>query len=349
MLKQYIFILGFVLLAFGSFAQKTTVQANTDAFRFAGAIGSIQVWDSVLVEGKTTNTLALVKPIEKLFYHHDDERRLLQEDVFISHYLTKDLLVDVPKSKTINSFDELGQKTQSIIYTWSEQEQEYIQSEKHLYTYPLTDYSLKTIYTWNKEEWVAQDSVRYFTKLNQYQNPVEVIFSSHQGVWLDSLKETYSYDLQNRLIEKQVYDLQKISPIAKERITLNYDPDGNIALVKIEHWNGQKWEIPQLTIDGYKFELKAYASYTMLYRPLKRLVKKETKQTHEAKTADGGFYVNAGNDEADVTIYTLSGNLLLNKQVKGTSYIATDSLGKGTFVVRITINEKVLTKKLHIN
>lgn len=61
-----------------------------------------------------------------------------------------------------------------------------------------------------------------------------------------------------------------------------------------------------------------------------------------------GFYVNAGEAVATVSIYTLSGTLLLTKQVTGKDYVPVDGLSKGTYLVKIVLPQGVLNQKLII-
>jgi hypothetical protein len=64
--------------------------------------------------------------------------------------------------------------------------------------------------------------------------------------------------------------------------------------------------------------------------------------------ATTGFYINAGETVATVSIYTLSGTLLLTKQVTGKDYVPVDGLAKGTYLVKIVSPQGVLNQKLII-
>lgn len=77
--------------------------------------------------------------------------------------------------------------------------------------------------------------------------------------------------------------------------------------------------------------------------------KSQTKEmnvsTYPNPTTEG-FYVNAGETNALVIIYNISGELLITKTISGKEYIPVDGLRKGTYFVKITTNQGSLTKKL---
>jgi hypothetical protein len=61
-----------------------------------------------------------------------------------------------------------------------------------------------------------------------------------------------------------------------------------------------------------------------------------------------GFYVNAGDGNVTVNLFSLGGKLLLTKVVTGTEYISVNDIPKGTYIVKLTHNGNTVIKKLVI-
>lgn len=61
-----------------------------------------------------------------------------------------------------------------------------------------------------------------------------------------------------------------------------------------------------------------------------------------------GFYVNAGNSVAKIYIYDIGGDLIMSRKITGTSFVNVAQYGSGVYIIKITIGDKSITRKLHI-
>jgi len=59
-----------------------------------------------------------------------------------------------------------------------------------------------------------------------------------------------------------------------------------------------------------------------------------------------GFYMDAVDKPAMVTLYNLNGMQLLSKQITGKSYVYMTGVPSGVYFVKITTSEGILVKKL---
>ncbi|HNW52391.1 MAG TPA: BACON domain-containing carbohydrate-binding protein, partial [Prolixibacteraceae bacterium] len=59
-----------------------------------------------------------------------------------------------------------------------------------------------------------------------------------------------------------------------------------------------------------------------------------------------GFYVETGNREATVSLFDLSGRMVLSEKITGTGYIETHTLGKGGYFFEIKTSSTMIEKKI---
>lgn len=362
--KKVISIIGFLFLlsANNIIAQSEDSIASKPGFKFASIKATRQTVDSIVVYGTLTSPPYSQLTISKTRFKRDKEGNNLIEERF-GLDANNNL---VPKTKNINTFATYGQIAEKIILDWDESSKSYITKSKTDYYYPLNDICFATKYIKKNNTWVVSDSLKTITTYNANQEPLEIITYTYQnGKWVDSLKRTNSFDEHNRIAERSYYTYKPEEKSWKNifKKTYQYKDDNKSGTIITIDLNGSmpKEKNTDTTPSGLSVTTNSSFTYKMLVRKTLPIIEmvietaptaestekaKRTNNNHEAK--DLGFYVNAGEEGASVSIFNINGDLLLTKEITGTSFIKMNSLGKGNFLVKIMIDENTVTRKIVI-
>ena len=76
---------------------------------------------------------------------------------------------------------------------------------------------------------------------------------------------------------------------------------------------------------------------------------KKDKELKAAKKRTKGFYINAGENKVTVSIYNAKGELLSSQKIKHTEYVNMDKFGKGLYNIKVTAQNRTVTRKIKID
>ena len=197
------------------------------------------------------------------------------------------------------------------------------------------------------------DSIKIVTTYNANQDASEKITYAYIGsTWVDSLKETNTYDGTNRLITKVMSVWNGTAFINYKKTTITYG--GTTGTAVLQDWNGTAWvnTLYTATVPGYgtyNVNVISTVYHSTVSKTATPVIENsiDAVKTYPNPTVDG-FYVNAGEGKVKVTIISVNGEMLIEKEVTGTEYIRVNNIGKGTFLVKISSGDKSVTKKLYV-
>lgn len=202
--------------------------------------------------------------------------------------------------------------------------------------------------------WAPSDSaiVRYTTTTNADNAPsarVMFEYSPDSSRWTATSQLVYDYDACGRvtsIVESKLYEK---ALMAIDSIVFQYRDDSATALV---------WDYYRTVVYDSRNVIRSYSAYDnktgVLYYRMKsgsgidNKSKSKTLRAYPNPTTSG-FYINSGDMQATVRIYTLQGQLMLVKKVRGKDYVSVEGLAPGTYLVKITSPQGVLNQKLIIN
>lgn len=322
--------------------------AQNPNFRFATTTTTNQVVDSIIAIGTATipyvgTTSATVsKTICTL-----DNGYVSQET---NYFINLNNLSLSPVSKKTYTYTINNILDTSITAKWDTTLSVFIDSIKSEYIYPVNDICIEKIYKINGSVWQLSDSIKTVTTYNPNQDATEKITSaSRDGVWVDSIKETSQYDASFRLTEKIISLYNGSAWENFKKTVLTYNVDNKTASAVLYDGDGVGWTPSTFSLNGIQATVNTTVHYSMINRTALPVIENaiEAVKTYPNPTVDG-FYVNAGDSNVRVSVISVSGELLIEKEVTGTEYIRVNTIGKGTFLVKISSNGKSITKKLYV-
>lgn len=315
-----------------------------------------QMPDSIMVygtiKGKTTETILVAKNV----YTRDKFENQVQE---IRYKIDKKNNL-TPHRKISSTYDLDGRRTEKILAKWDSLSNNFVANRKIIYTYPVNDICIETSYSLRDQTWVAKDSTKSITTYNGNQDPIESIFLEYQNnKWTNTNKIEYRYDGDYRILDKTNYQWINDNWEINSKNYYSYDIDPKRAGVRKMDMS-KTYPVEEnfgLTPQGVPYTIKETMDFSMVTRStiptIQTVVNEKPKQSVEEKNTkpkkNQGFYINAGDDEATISIFSLNGDLLLKKEVTGTKFIKMNMLGKGTYLVKITIDDNTVTRKLVLN
>lgn len=329
--------------------------AQSSNFRFATTTTTNQVIDSIVAIGTATIPFVgttipfvgtMVKPVSKNLYTVDNGNVTVETD----YYINASTLLLNPISQVSNTYDGNNIITSSITAKWNSGTSQFVDSVKTEYVYPISDVCIQTIYNIDGGVWVVSDSVKTITAYNINQDPTEKItYASIAGFWIDSLKETTIYDGSDRFTEKEVAVFNGSSWVNFKKSVLTYNVDGKTATAIFYDWDGGAWVASTYSFEGIPATLATTVTYSMVNKTALPVIENaiESVITYPNPTVDG-FYVKAGASTVKVEVISVKGELLIEKEVRGTEYVRVNTIGKGTFLVRLSTGGKSITKKLYV-
>ena len=358
MKKQIILMILALSLGFGQLiAQNSTF--NTSNFRFANTTLSHQVVDSIIATGIATGVPYVsggfypLGQVTKSKYSLDSQGNVLNQT---DYYISNTSLAIEPVTKKTNTFDANNRMITSITGRWHKASAQFVDSLKSEFTYTTNEIVVETISKLVSSVWVVSDSIKSITTYNANQDATEKItYASIGNVWVDSLKETNTYDSSNRLLTRVIAAWNGSVYINTLKTTMTYNSDGKTASVILQDWNGTTWvnAIYTANVPGlgtFNVNVTTTLTYSTISKTALPVIENSidaTVKTYPNPTVDG-FYINAGESTVTVSVISVKGQLLINKEVTGTEYIRVNNIGKGTFLVKITSGEKSVTRKLFV-
>lgn len=334
-------------------AQNEAALAEGETFKYTSNKTTHQMPDSVMVfgtiKGKSTETLV----VEKNVYTRDKFGNQVKE---LRYHLDRKHKL-VPHRSISTQFDLDGRKTEKLFGKWDSLSNRFVENRKIIYNYPVNDICIESTYALRKNAWEIKDSIKTVTTYNGNQDPIEIIQLEFQNdKWTNTVKIAHRYDGDFRILDKNIYHWINDNWEIFSKQTYSYDIDPKRAGVrKMDMSKTYPVEINfELSPNGTPMSIKEVMDFTMVTKTsiptIETVVNEKPKHTLDNKpikeNKNQGFYVNAGDDEATVSIFNLAGELLLKKEITGTSFVKMNTLGKGTFLVKITIDDNTVTRKL---
>lgn len=311
--------------------------------------------DSVLVfgtiKGKSTQTLL----VEKNLYTRDKQGNQILE---IRYQLDKSNKLKLHRRISCK-YDIDGRRVEKTVAKWDSLNNCFVDSRKIRYEYPVNDIALEYRYSYIEKNWVLRDSAKSITTYNGNNDPVENIYLEYQNdKWTNTVKTNFRYDGDFRILDKTVYNWINDNWEIQSKQIYSYDIDPKRALIRKMDMS-KTYPVEdnfELSPQGYPMIKKEFLDFSMVTKTgipiietvVNEKLKNNTENKPQKENKNLGFYINAGDDEATVSVFNQNGELLLKKEVTGTSFIKMNSLGKGTYLVKITIDENTTTKRLVI-
>lgn len=357
-MKKILALIPFLLCIYSLsiFAQSEGELTEGATFKYSVNKTMHQMPDSIMVfgtiKGKTTETLI----VEKSVYSRDKYENQTKE---IRYRVNKDHQL-VPYRRILSQYDLEGRKTEKLLAKWDSTSNSYIENRKIVYQYPVNDICIETYYSLRNNNWEATDSTKSVSTFNGNQDPVETIFLEYQNnKWTNTSRVEFRYDGDYRILDKVYYQWINDAWEINYKNIYSYDIDPKRASVKKVDMS-KTYPVEDnfgITPQGFPYTIKEVMDFSMVIKStiptIKTVVNEQPKTTVENKTSkppkNQGFYINAGEDEATVSVFSLNGELLLTKQITGTKFIRMNSLSKGTYLVKITIDDNTVTRKLVLN
>ncbi len=316
--------------------------AQNPNFRFATTTTTNQVIDSLITIGSSGH---ISVPVAKTINTVDNGNITVETNYYINASMAL-----APTTKKTNTYDGNNMLSGSITAKWNSSLSQFVDSLQYDYNYPVNDVCIETIFKISGGLWVLSDSVKTVTTYNSNQDPtLKITYASIGGLWVDSLKEATVYDLSNRFTEKEIAVWNGSTWVNFKKTEVTYNPDNKTANGTFYDWDGSTWIASTYSFQLIPVTINATMTYSMVNKTALPVIENaiENVKTYPNPTVDG-FYVNAGNDNVKVEIISVNGDLLLTKEVSGTEYIRVNTIGKGTFLVRLSTNGKSVTKKLFV-
>lgn len=346
-----------MILALSLGLSQLYAQTSTN-FRFASTTLTHQVIDSIVTTGTAIGVpiygnYPLGQVIKNKFTKDANGNILDQTDYYINVSAFPTLTLD-PVTKYTNTFDANDKMTTSITARWDKIGLQFIDSLKYECTYPVNDICIENIYKKVGASWVFSDSMKVVTTYNANQDPSEKItYASIAGIWVDSIKETNTYDVSNRLSTKIISIWNGSAYINFKKSIISYG--ASTGTIVLQDWSGSAWvnTVYTATVPGYgTYTVNTVSTvyHSTVNKTATPIIENsiDAIKTYPNPTVDG-FYVNAGDSKkVTVNVISVKGELLIEKEVTGTEYIRVNHIGKGTFLVKISSEGKSVTRKLYV-
>ncbi len=329
------------------------------SFRYSTTKTIHQAFDSLMFYGNAKTKTDLVSIlISKTVYTRDDEGNTTVEETFKINSENK----LVPSKKLLKTYEPYGKVIKSMVLEFDSASQNYFETKKTHYYYPVNDVCIETNFAKNGENWEKTDSLKVITTYNPNQDPIEAItYIYHENKWRNYIRKINEFDEYNRVEEKNEFYWDGQSWQISERNIFDYGMSSKLATV-INFDLSKTFPLKMdfmVTPSGIPVNIERIAAYSMIVKrnlPIIEMIKekdikkketvKENNTTHDEKVI--GFYVNAGDEIATVSVFSNTGKLLMKREVRGTDYVKLNSVGKGDFLVKITMGEQTVTRRLNI-
>lgn len=340
------------------FAQKDASISEGASFRYSTTKTIHQSFDSMMIYGTANSKKDTIKMlISKTVYTRNAEGNTISEETFKID--SKNMLK--PSMKWLKNYEPYGKVIESMILTYDTISETYIESKKTHYYYPVNDICIETNYVKEGNKWEKADSLKVITTYNPNQDPIEAItYIYHEEKWRNYVRKINEFDEYNRVEEKNEFYWDGQSWQISERNIFDYNISPKLATVvnfDLSRTFPLKMDF-MVTPSGIPVNLDQFAAYSMILKrnlPIIEMIKekedKKKEPVQENTTANEkvvGFYVNAGDDIASVSVFSNSGTLLMKREIRGTDYVKLNGVGKGDFLVKITMGEQTVTRRLNI-
>ncbi len=357
-MKRINIIFFLLIISIGNiFAQSDASITEGASFRYSTTKTIHQAFDSLMIYGTAKSkkdTIRLL--ISKTIFTRDTEENTISEETFELN--SKNQLT--PTRKLLKTYEPYGKVIKSMILEFDTASQSYIETKKTNYYYPVNDICIETNYSKDGDKWEKTDSLKVITTYNPNQDPIEAItYIFHNDKWRNYIRKINQFDEYNRVEEKNEFYWDGQSWQISERNIFDYDMRPKLATI-INYDLSRTFPLKidfMVTSAGIPVNIERVISYSMIVKrnlPIIEMIKENDPQKKEQAIENipdekvVGFYVNAGDDIATVSIFSTTGTLLMKREIRGTSYVKLNSVGKGDFLVKITMGEQTVTRKLNI-
>lgn len=354
MKKVVYLIIAFCVLALNNaFTQSDVTISNSSTFKYIVKKTSHQQIDSILVYGKPKQFKTPIV-VAKSIYKHDKAKNTVK---IIRYQIDKSYKLQ-PKRKIQYSFDVEGERTAKLFAVWDSTSQKFVQNKLTEYDYPTSESCFELGYSFVNNRWTPNDSTKSVTTYNANQDPLIVTTSKcKNGKWIDSLRTVNRYDKWYRILDKSVYAKKADDWKIITKYTYKYDNKTRNATIFKSVFEKSSVQDDNLILDkdGKQIETFEIISYSMVrgnsaptISPIVDDASINNSFSPAKKSFNQGFHINTGKSNAAISIFNIKGDLLCNKAVRGDTFISMSEYGKGSYFIKLTIDNKTSIKRLTI-
>jgi len=242
-------------------------------------------------------------------------------------------------NKTENGFTN-GYLTLTASYIWNTVNNTWKGYSKNEYAYDANGFQiLNATYTWSNQ-WVGSSkSTNVFDNLGNQLLYISYTWDTLTNDWIGSQKYVYAYNSDNLQTEAAYYfwDINTNSWIGSSKQVYNYNSSGDIITDITYGWD----------TENVNWGISSIGTYYYASRVITSLTNQNTNDlVIYPNPVTSGFILKGFSGSISLSIYNLTGKLMITKVVNGQEQISLSTLPTGIYVVKLITVDRIIEKKL---